>query len=84
MRVRIIAELAMEIVSHANLCGAHAVPLPKVFAGAPENARAPKAVNFLLIGPIANGLCAAHDAVSQICTRSRCSCNDVVLPAIAT
>ena len=46
MRVRIIAELAMEIVSHANLCGAHAVALPKVFAAAPDctNARAPKAV----------------------------------------
>jgi len=32
MCVRVIAELAMEIVSHANLRGAHAVLLPNVLA----------------------------------------------------
>jgi len=36
----------MEIVSHANLRGAHAVPLPNVFAAVPDgtNARAPTAI----------------------------------------
>jgi hypothetical protein len=44
MRVRVIA--AMEIVSHADLRGAHAVPLPNVLAAVPDctNARAPTAV----------------------------------------
>jgi hypothetical protein len=32
MCVRVTAELAMEIVSHADLRGAHAVPLPNVLA----------------------------------------------------
>jgi hypothetical protein len=30
MRVRVIGELAMEIVGHPDLRGAHAVPLPNV------------------------------------------------------
>jgi hypothetical protein len=46
MCVRVIAELAMEVVSHADLRGAHAVPLPNVFAAVPDgtNARAPTAI----------------------------------------
>ena len=46
MRVRVIAELAMEIVSHADLRGANAVPLPNVFAAVPDctNASTPTAV----------------------------------------
>src|SRR6476646_4030508 len=46
MCVRVIAELAMEVVSHANLRGAHAVPLPNVFAAVPDgtNAHAPTAI----------------------------------------
>ena len=46
MRVRVIAELAMEIISHPELRGAHAVPLPNVFAAVPDgtNARAPTAI----------------------------------------
>jgi len=46
MRVRVIAELAVEIVSHPDLRGAHAVPLPNVFAAVPDgtNARAPTAI----------------------------------------
>ena len=46
MCVRVIAELAMEVVSHADLRGAHAVPLPNVFAAVPDgtNALAPTAI----------------------------------------
>ena len=46
MCVRVVAELAMEIVSHADLRGAHAVPLPNVFAAVPDgtNAHAPTAI----------------------------------------
>ena len=46
MCVRVVAELAMEIVSHADLRGANAVPLPNVFAAVPDctNASAPMAV----------------------------------------
>ena len=39
MRVRVIAELAMEIVSHPDLSGAHAVPLPNVFAAIPDGTK---------------------------------------------
>jgi hypothetical protein len=59
MCVRVVAELAMEIVSHADLRGAHAVPLPNVFAAVPDgtNARAPTAIENRTGGSL---LAAAH------------------------